>query len=212
MLFRSNGNPGVLGNIGDGRRVVLGLHLGMKVLKAFSENVFRIIYTLPSKVKYHYHIVLEVKSLMILKLEYEITMKSYRKELWFNLPARRGFVNITPEVEVAIRESGIKEGLVLCNAMHITASVFINDDESGLHGDYDKWLEKLAPHEPISQYRHNDTGEDNADAHMKRQIMGREVVVAITEGKLDFGPWEQIFYGEFDGRRRKRVLVKIIGE
>ena len=149
---------------------------------------------------------------MILKLEYEITMKSYRKELWFNLPARRGFVNITPEVEVAIRESGIKEGLVLCNAMHITASVFINDDESGLHGDYDKWLEKLAPHEPISQYRHNDTGEDNADAHMKRQIMGREVVVAITEGKLDFGPWEQIFYGEFDGRRRKRVLVKIIGE
>lgn len=139
-------------------------------------------------------------------------MKSYRKELWFNIPARRGFINITPEVEIAIRESGIKDGLVLVNAMHITASVFINDDESGLHHDYDKWLEKLAPHEPVSQYRHNDTGEDNADAHMKRQVMGREVTVAITEGKLDFGPWEQIFYGEFDGRRRKRVLVKIIGE
>ncbi len=139
-------------------------------------------------------------------------MKSYRKELWFNIPARRGFINITPEVEIAIRESGIKDGLILVNAMHITASVFINDDESGLHHDYDKWLEKLAPHEPVSQYRHNDTGEDNADAHMKRQVMGREVVVAITDGKLDFGPWEQIFYGEFDGRRRKRVLVKIIGE
>ena len=139
-------------------------------------------------------------------------MKSYRKELWFNIPARRGFNNITPEVEIAIRESGIKDGFVLVNAMHITASVFINDDESGLHHDYDKWLEKLAPHEPVSQYRHNDTGEDNADAHMKRQVMGREVTVAITEGKLDFGPWEQIFYGEFDGRRRKRVLVKIIGE
>jgi secondary thiamine-phosphate synthase enzyme len=139
-------------------------------------------------------------------------MKSYRKELWFNIPARRGFINITPEVETAIRESGIKDGLILVNAMHITASVFINDDESGLHHDYDKWLEKLAPHEPVSQYRHNDTGEDNADAHMKRQVMGREVVVAVTEGKLDFGPWEQIFYGEFDGRRRKRVLVKIIGE
>lgn len=139
-------------------------------------------------------------------------MKSYRKELWFNIPARRGFINITPEVEIAIRESGIKDGLILVNAMHITASVFINDDESGLHHDYDKWLEKLAPHEPVSQYRHNDTGEDNADAHMKRQVMGREVVVAVTEGKLDFGPWEQIFYGEFDGRRRKRVLVKIIGE
>jgi secondary thiamine-phosphate synthase enzyme len=139
-------------------------------------------------------------------------MKSYRKELWFNIPARRGFVNITPEVELALRESGIKEGLTLVSAMHITASVFINDDESGLHNDYDKWLEKLAPHEPVSQYRHNDTGEDNADAHMKRQIMGREVTVAITDGKLDFGPWEQIFYGEFDGRRRKRVLVKIIGE
>jgi len=139
-------------------------------------------------------------------------MKSFRKELWFNIPSRRGFVNITPDVEVAIRESGIKEGLVLVNAMHISASVFINDDESGLHQDYEKWLEKLAPHEPISQYRHNDTGEDNADAHMKRQIMGREVVVAVTDGQLDFGPWEQIFYGEFDGRRRKRVLVKIIGE
>jgi len=139
-------------------------------------------------------------------------MKSHRKELWLNLPTRRGFVNITPEVEVALRESGIKEGLVLVNAMHISASVFINDDEHGLHHDYEKWLEKLAPHEPIDQYRHNDTGEDNADAHMKRQLMGREVVVAITEGNLDFGPWEQIFYGEFDGRRRKRVLVKIIGE
>ena len=139
-------------------------------------------------------------------------MKSYRKELSFNIPSRRGLVNITPEVEVALRESGIREGLVLVNAMHITASVFINDDESGLHQDYEKWLERLAPHEPVAQYRHNDTGEDNADAHMKRQVMGREVVVAVTEGKLDFGPWEQIFYGEFDGRRRKRVLVKIIGE
>ena len=139
-------------------------------------------------------------------------MKSYRKELLFNIPGRRGFVNITPEVEGALRESAIQEGFVLVNAMHITASVFINDDESGLHQDYDKWLEKLAPHEPVAQYRHNDTGEDNADAHMKRQVMGREVVVAVTDGKLDFGPWEQIFYGEFDGRRRKRVLVKIIGE
>jgi len=139
-------------------------------------------------------------------------MKSYRKELWFNIPSRRGFVNITPQVEEAVRESGIQEGIVLVNAMHISASVFINDDEHGLHQDYEKWLEKLAPHEPINQYRHNDTGEDNADAHMKRQVMGREVVVAITDGKLDFGPWEQIFYGEFDGRRRKRVLVKIIGE
>jgi secondary thiamine-phosphate synthase enzyme len=139
-------------------------------------------------------------------------MKSHRKELWFNIPSRRGFVNITSQVEEALRESGITEGLVLVNAMHITASVFINDDESGLHNDYDKWLEKLAPHEPVSQYRHNDTGEDNADAHMKRQVMGREVVVAVTNGKLDFGPWEQIFYGEFDGRRRKRALVKIIGE
>ena len=139
-------------------------------------------------------------------------MKSYRKELWFNLPTRRGFVNITPQVMDCIRESGISEGLVLVNAMHITASVFINDDESGLHHDYERWLEQLAPHEPVSQYRHNNTGEDNADAHMKRQIMGREVVVAVTNGKLDFGTWEQIFYGEFDGRRRKRVLVKIIGE
>ena len=139
-------------------------------------------------------------------------MKSYRKELWFNIPSRRGFVNITGQVEEALRESGVQEGLVLVNAMHITASVFINDDESGLHNDYDKWLEKLAPHEPVSQYRHNDTGEDNADAHMKRQVMGREVVVAVTNGQLDFGTWEQIFYGEFDGRRRKRVLIKIIGE
>ena len=139
-------------------------------------------------------------------------MKSYRRELTFSIPSRRGYVNITRQVEEALRESGVKEGLVLVNAMHITASVFINDDESGLHHDYDKWLEKLAPHEPVDQYRHNDTGEDNADAHMKRQVMGREVVVAVTNGKLDFGPWEQIFYGEFDGRRRKRVLVKIIGE
>ncbi len=139
-------------------------------------------------------------------------MRSYRKELWFNIPSRRGFVNITPQVEEALHESNIKEGFVLVNAMHITASVFINDDEGGLHQDYETWLEKLAPHEPTHQYRHNDTGEDNADAHMKRQIMGREVIVAVTDGKLDFGPWEQIFYGEFDGRRRKRVLVKIMGE
>ena len=139
-------------------------------------------------------------------------MKSYRKELWFNIPERRGFVNITPQVDEAVRESGVKEGLVLVNAMHITASVFINDDESGLHHDYEKWLQQLAPHEPISQYHHNRTGEDNADAHLKRQIMGREVTVAITGGQLDFGTWEQIFYGEFDGRRRKRVLIKIIGE
>jgi secondary thiamine-phosphate synthase enzyme len=139
-------------------------------------------------------------------------MKSYRKELWFNISSRRGFKNITPDVETALQESGIQEGFVLVCAMHITASVFINDDESGLHQDYDQWLEKLAPHEPINQYRHNDTGEDNADAHMKRQIMGREVIVAVTDSKLDFGPWEQIFYGEFDGRRRKRVLIKIIGE
>lgn len=138
-------------------------------------------------------------------------MKSYRKELWYEVKGRRGFVNITPEVEKCLKESKITEGLVLCNAMHITASVFINDDESGLHQDYDKWLEKLAPHEPVSQYKHN-VGEDNADAHMKRQVMGREVVVAVTNGKLDFGPWEQIFYGEFDGNRKKRVLVKIIGE
>jgi secondary thiamine-phosphate synthase enzyme len=139
-------------------------------------------------------------------------MKSFRKELWFNVPQRRGFVNITPQVEECLHESGIQEGLCLVNAMHITASVFINDDEYGLHQDYEKWLEGLAPHAPISQYRHNDTGEDNADAHMKRQIMGREVVVAVTNGRLDFGTWERIFYGEFDGRRRKRVLVKIIGE
>lgn len=138
-------------------------------------------------------------------------MKSYRKELWFNVPGRRAFINITPQVEECLRASGIKEGLVLVNAMHITASVFINDDESGLHHDYEVWLEKLAPHAPVSQYRHN-TYEDNADAHMKRQVMGREAVVAITEGKLDFGTWERIFYGEFDGGRKKRVLVKIIGE
>ncbi|MBW1841670.1 MAG: YjbQ family protein [Deltaproteobacteria bacterium] len=138
-------------------------------------------------------------------------MKSYKKELWFEVPGRRGFINITPQVDACLRESGIREGLVLVNAMHITASVFINDDEPGLHHDYEVWLEKLAPHAPVSQYRHN-TYEDNADAHMKRQIMGREVVVAITDGKLDFGTWERIFYGEFDGRRRKRVLVKIIGE
>ena len=139
-------------------------------------------------------------------------MKSYRKELWFNIPSRMGFLNITSQVEGCLAESTIREGLVLVNAMHITASVFVNDDERGLHHDYGQWLEKLAPNEPVGQYRHNDSGEDNADAHMKRQIMGREVVVAVTGGKLDFGPWEQIFYGEFDGRRRKRVLVKIIGE
>jgi secondary thiamine-phosphate synthase enzyme len=138
-------------------------------------------------------------------------MKSFRKELFFQVPTRRAFINITRDVEVCLYESGIKEGLALVNAMHITASVFINDDESGLHHDYELWLEKLAPHAPVSQYRHN-VGEDNADAHMKRQIMGREVVVAITDGRLDFGTWEQIFYGEFDGRRKKRVLVKIIGE
>jgi len=138
-------------------------------------------------------------------------MRSFRKELWFNVPSRRAFINITPHVEECLRESGIREGMVLVNAMHITASVFINDDESGLHRDFDRWLEKLAPHEPVSQYEHNN-GEDNADAHLKRQIMGRESVVALTGGKLDFGPWEQIFYGEFDGRRKKRVLVKIIGE
>ena len=138
-------------------------------------------------------------------------MKSYRKELWFDVPSRRAFINITPEVEDCLRESGVKEGLVLVNAMHITASVFINDDESGLHQDFDMWLERLAPHQPVSQYRHN-VSEDNADAHLKRQIMGREVVVAVTNGELDFGPWEQIFYGEFDGRRRKRVLIKIVGE
>jgi secondary thiamine-phosphate synthase enzyme len=139
-------------------------------------------------------------------------MQSYRKELWFNVPTRRAMLNITPQVRDCVHQSGVQEGLVLVNAMHITASVFINDDERGLHADYEDWLEELAPHEPVNHYRHNRTGEDNADAHMKRQIMGREVVVAITNGRLDFGPWEQIFYGEFDGRRRKRVLVKIIGE
>ncbi|MFO7783362.1 MAG: secondary thiamine-phosphate synthase enzyme YjbQ [Desulfatiglandales bacterium] len=138
-------------------------------------------------------------------------MKSYRKELWFHVPTRRALINITGEVEECLKESGIQEGLLLCNAMHITASVFINDDESGLHQDYEEWLERLAPHEPVASYRHN-VGEDNADAHMKRQIMGREVVVAVTKGRLDFGTWERIFYGEFDGRRKKRVLVKIIGE
>ena len=139
-------------------------------------------------------------------------MKSYRKELWFTVPDRRGFINITPQVRQCLRESGIAEGLILVNAMHITASVFINDDEAGLHADYEVWLEQLAPHAPVSRYRHNRTGEDNGDAHLKRQVMGREVVVAVTAGDLDFGPWEQIFYGEFDGRRPKRVLVKIIGE
>ena len=139
-------------------------------------------------------------------------MKSYRRELWFKVPTRRAFINITGQVEDCLRDSGIKEGLCLVNAMHITASVFINDDESGLHQDYEKWLERLAPHEPVSQYRHNRTGEDNGDAHLKRQVMGREVTVAVTDGRLDFGTWERIFYGEFDGRRNKRVLVKIIGE
>ncbi|NOQ51449.1 MAG: YjbQ family protein [Desulfuromonadaceae bacterium] len=139
-------------------------------------------------------------------------MRSYRKELWFDIPTRREFRNITPQVETCLRESGISEGLLLCNAMHITASVFINDDEHGLNHDFERWLEKLAPHEPLSAYQHNKTGEDNGDAHIKRTLMGREVVVAVTHGQLDFGPWEQIFYGEFDGRRRKRVLVKIIGE
>jgi secondary thiamine-phosphate synthase enzyme len=138
-------------------------------------------------------------------------LKSFRKELWFDIPTRRAFINITGQVRECLRESGIEEGLLLVNAMHITASVFINDDESGLHHDFDVWLEKLAPHEPVSGYRHN-VGEDNADGHLKRSIMGREVVVAVTKSALDFGPWEQIFYGEFDGRRRKRVLVKIIGE
>ena len=138
-------------------------------------------------------------------------MKNYRKELWFNTSRRREFINITPEVEKCLKESGIKEGFVLCNAMHITASVFINDDEPGLHQDFEVWLEKLAPEKPYSQYRHNGY-EDNADAHLKRTIMGREVVVAVTDGRLDFGPWEQIFYGEFDGKRKKRVLIKIIGE
>jgi secondary thiamine-phosphate synthase enzyme len=139
-------------------------------------------------------------------------LKSHRQELWFNVPGRRAFINITPQVDQALADSGVAEGLVLVNAMHITASVFINDDEGGLHQDYERWLEGLAPHAPVGQYRHNATGEDNADAHLKRQIMGREVVVAVTAGRLDLGPWEQIFYGEFDGKRRKRVLVKIIGE
>ena len=139
-------------------------------------------------------------------------MKTFREELWFNVSGRRAMINITPEVESGLHKSGIQEGLALVNAMHITASVFINDNESGLHQDYDDWLEGLAPHAPIDRYRHNRTGEDNGDAHLKRQIMGREVVVAVTNGRLDFGPWEQIFYGEFDGGRRKRVLLKIIGE
>ncbi|MDP6902902.1 MAG: secondary thiamine-phosphate synthase enzyme YjbQ [Verrucomicrobiota bacterium] len=139
-------------------------------------------------------------------------MRSLTKELWFDVPTRRAFINITPQVEELVTQSSVQEGLCLVNAMHITASVFINDDESGLHADYERWLEELAPHEPITHYRHNNTGEDNADAHLKRQVMGREVVVAITKGNLHFGPWEQIFYGEFDGRRRKRLLVKIIGE
>ena len=139
-------------------------------------------------------------------------MKSHTAYLTMNLPTRRGFVNITPDVRDAVERSGVREGMVLVNAMHISASVFINDDESGLHHDYDAWLERLAPHAPTSQYRHNDTGEDNADAHLKRQVMGREVVVAVTGGQLDFGPWEQVFYGEFDGHRKKRVLIKVIGE
>ena len=139
-------------------------------------------------------------------------MTSYREELWFEIKTRRAYLNITPQVEAALKKSGVREGLCLVNAMHITASVYINDNESGLIQDYDEFLERLAPHEPVAQYRHNRTGEDNGDAHLKRQIMGREVVVAVTNGKLDFGPWEQIFYGEFDGRRRKRVLIKIIGE
>ncbi len=139
-------------------------------------------------------------------------MRSHRKELWFETPTRRAFVNVTSDVAAALSESGIRDGLCLVNAMHITASVFVNDDEPGLHADYERWLEELAPHEPIEHYRHNRTGEDNGDAHLKRQVMGREVTVAVSDGRLDLGPWEQIFYGEFDGRRKKRVLVKIIGE
>jgi secondary thiamine-phosphate synthase enzyme len=139
-------------------------------------------------------------------------MKSYRKELWFEVPRRRAFINITPQISAALAESGVHEGLCLVNAMHISASVFINDDESGLHADFERWLEKLAPEKPYSAYAHNRTGEDNADAHLKRTVMGREVLVAVTGGRLDFGPWEQIFYGEFDGLRRKRVLIKIIGD
>jgi secondary thiamine-phosphate synthase enzyme len=155
------------------------------------------------------------RGLMLFKRPFPGTvgaMKSLTQHLWFEVPARRGFINITATIEELVEKSGVQEGLCLVNAMHITASVFINDDESGLHHDFEVWLEKLAPHEPVGHYRHNRTGEDNADAHLKRQIMGREVVVAITKARLDFGPWEQIFYGEFDGRRRKRVLVKIIGE
>jgi secondary thiamine-phosphate synthase enzyme len=139
-------------------------------------------------------------------------MKSHRQELWMEVPSRRGFVNITPQVEAAVAESGVREGLCLVNAMHITASVFINDDERGLHADYERWLEEIAPHAPTSAYKHNLTGEDNGDAHIKRQIMGRDVTIAITDGALDLGPWEAVFYGEFDGRRRKRVLIKILGE
>jgi len=138
-------------------------------------------------------------------------MKSFRKELWFQTANRRDYINITPKLEECLSESGIKEGLLLCNAMHITASVFINDDEHGLHNDFEEWLEGLAPEKPYNRYRHNDTGEDNADAHLKRTVMGREVVVAVSNGRLDFGPWEQVFYGEFDGKRKKRVLLKIIG-
>lgn len=158
----------------------------------------------------------ELGSTELYALNYQLStspdMKSLTEHLWFEVPDRRGFINITPKIEELVHRSGVTEGLCLVNAMHITASVFINDDEPGLHHDYELWLEKLAPHAPTNAYRHNRTGEDNADAHLKRQIMGREVVVAITKGKLDFGPWEQIFYGEFDGRRKKRVLVKIIGE
>jgi len=154
----------------------------------------------------------ELKPCVIsLTIQEHMPMKSFREELWFNIPRRRGFVNITPEVVRCLEKSGVREGLVLVNAMHITASVFINDDESGLHADFEKWLEGLAPEKPYSQYRHNGA-EDNADAHLKRTVMGREVVVAVTDGKLDFGPWEQIFYGEFDGNRPKRILIKIIGE
>jgi secondary thiamine-phosphate synthase enzyme len=139
-------------------------------------------------------------------------MKSFRKELWFQTTNRRDYINITPKLEECLSESGIKEGLLLCNAMHITASVFINDDEHGLHNDFEEWLEELAPEKPYNRYRHNDTGEDNADAHLKRTVMGREVVVAVSNGRLDFGPWEQVYYGEFDGKRKKRVLLKIIGD
>ena len=138
-------------------------------------------------------------------------MKSYRKELWFNIPSRRGFVNITHQVEEALQESAIQEGLILINAMHITSSVFINDDETGLHHDYEKWLEKIAPHEPVNQYRHNDTGEDNADAHLKRSLLNHQALLPITNGALDLGPWEQVFYAEFDGQRKKRVVVKVMG-